>query len=251
MSVRQTSTLRPAFGLYTMLLVLVLVGCGTSTSVTSTSVPATSAVSTPGTPHPTEMVPATESLPPSTGEVPVTATAAGTATPSPTPDTSFIKLPPEPTRPSAVEIAPVRIEIPRIGVDAEIEHVGKTKDGKMAVPEQVHDVAWYRLGAVPGERGNAVISGHFDDYKGDPAVFWDLGKLNAGDTIIVTNNDGSQQRFRVREAAMYPFDRAPLRDIFGYTPDRQLNLITCDGAWNEATRNYSQRLVVYTYLISD
>ncbi len=53
----------------------------------------------------------------------------------------------------------------------------------MGVPDNGHDVAWFKLGARPGEEGNAVIAGHVDDQKG-PAIFYHLDKLTKGDEIF-------------------------------------------------------------------
>jgi sortase (surface protein transpeptidase) len=145
-------------------------------------------------------------------------------------------------------VSPIRLRIPAIGVDTAIESVGKTKIGSMDVPSNTKNVAWYNLGVLPGEPGNAVISGHLDDPKG-PAVFWKLGKLKVGDKVIVVDSDNMEHTFGVIALAAYPFDKAPLNQIFGFDLERDLNLITCTGRWNAKTRNYNQRLVVYTRLL--
>ena len=87
--------------------------------------------------------------------------------------------------------APQRLKIPAIGVDAIIEPVGKTPDGNMDVPRDAKNVAWYNLGPTPGALGYSVISGHLDDAKG-PTVFYKLGKLKAGDQVIVLDGNASR-----------------------------------------------------------
>lgn len=140
---------------------------------------------------------------------------------------------------------PVLIRIPKIGVNAEIEQVGLDAQGNMGVPKRVADTVWYKLGTRPGERGAAVIAGHLDTVTGAPSVFWDLKNLKQGDIIIVSDDKNKQYEFAVTEIKVYPFDKVPLKEIFGATDAKRLNLITCVGEWDKGSSNYSNRLVVY------
>lgn len=145
--------------------------------------------------------------------------------------------------------APVRLQIPSIELDALIEAVGQTASGQMGVPADVDNVAWYEPGTTPGEQGNAVISGHLDDPKG-PTVFWNLRKLKVNDQVIVVDAAGIKHTFAVIGKESYADDKAPLDQIFGFDLERDLNLITCDGVWNNKAHQYTQRLVVYTRLVT-
>jgi LPXTG-site transpeptidase (sortase) family protein len=142
---------------------------------------------------------------------------------------------------------PQRLAIPAIDIDTAIESVGLTPNGDMDVPKDSKQVAWFNPGPVPGSPGNSAISGHYDDKQG-PAVFYRLGKLRKGDKVIVTDANKVERVFTVMEVERYPYNKAPLARIFGMDFERDLNLITCAGAWNARTRNYSQRIVVYTRL---
>jgi len=188
-------------------------------------------------------------LPAPTDPPPSAPTSTFTPQPSPTPiPTATPTFTPSPTpRPGL----PVRLEIPAIGVDAYIEPVGLTKDLAMDVPSRVEDVAWYRLGYRPGERGHAVIAGHLDTVTGAPAVFWDLESLEPGDEIVVQGLDGVQRRFIVDFRTRYPYDDAPVQQIFGPANEPQLVLITCKGTWDRIDRNYSHRVVVYAKAVQD
>lgn len=146
-------------------------------------------------------------------------------------------------------IVPATIEIPAIDVSTSIEAVGLKENGEMAVTESFETTAWYQGGYKPGDPGNAVIGGHVDSRNG-PAVFYKLNKLSKGDEIIVKNKEGEERTFVVIEKKEYPWDDAPLKSIFGYSPASSLNLITCIGDFDRSTRNYSKRLVVYTELKS-
>ncbi|HAU07480.1 MAG: hypothetical protein UW46_C0006G0040 [Candidatus Yanofskybacteria bacterium GW2011_GWF1_44_227] len=141
---------------------------------------------------------------------------------------------------------PVRIKIVSIGVDAVIEQVAITDDGLMDVPKFPVNTGWYSLGPRPGESGSAVIDGHVDDERGDKAVFSDLHNLRPGDKIEVQDDRGLLVSFIVRESRRYDPD-ADSSEIFISNDERShLNLITCEGTWDEASKSYSQRLVVFT-----
>lgn len=141
---------------------------------------------------------------------------------------------------------PRKILIPKIGVNAAVESVGLDAQGRMDVPKLDENTAWYNLGYKAGENGSAVIAGHFDNKFGGPAVFYNLSDLEAGDEIIVIDNLGNEYTFVVSGKKLYGFDQLPLEQIFASSGKARLNLITCDGAFDRATKNYSQRLVVYS-----
>lgn len=145
---------------------------------------------------------------------------------------------------------PQNLSIPAINVSAFVEEVGEDAQGKMDVPKGVFNAGWYNLGFKPGENGNAVMAGHLDTATGAPAVFYSVGSLKKGDQVIVTAKDGKNLTFEVTEVKTYPFDKVPLKEIFGPSDKPKLNLITCVGVWDIGTRNYSERLVVYAELVS-
>ncbi|OXS64343.1 LPXTG-site transpeptidase (sortase) family protein [Bacillus sp. V-88] len=174
-------------------------------------------------------------------EEPVTQMASTTTSPSQFADTII--------KDERSGIVPATIEIPAIDVSTSIEAVGLKENGEMAVTESFETTAWYQGGYKPGEPGNAVIGGHVDSRNG-PAVFYKLNKLSKGDEIIVKNKEGEKRTFVVIDKKEYPWDDAPLKSIFGYSPASSLNLITCTGDFDHSARNYSKRLVVYTELKS-
>ncbi|MDQ6920051.1 MAG: class F sortase [Candidatus Dormibacteraeota bacterium] len=155
--------------------------------------------------------------------------------------------PPTAVRPASGPIEPARIEIPVLHIDARVENVGLTRDWAMDVPSNVWDAAWLGTGPRPGAIGNAVIDGHKDSVKG-PAVFMSLGKLRPSDRVLVTDASGAQLTFKVTEVASYDLASPPLERIFGPAPDRQLNLVTCDGLYDIRAHTYERRLVVFTKL---
>ena len=140
---------------------------------------------------------------------------------------------------------PIRLKIPEINVDAPLESVGLTAQGAAGVPEDPSDAAWLDAGPRPGEEGSAVIDGHFGWKDGIPAVFDDLSKLHTGDKLYVEDESGATTVFVVREIRTYGADE-DASSVFSSTDGRaHLNLITCEGVWNAAQQNYSDRLVVF------
>lgn len=144
---------------------------------------------------------------------------------------------------------PVRITIPALKIDTFVEQLGERADGSMATPTNPSNVAWYSYGAIPGENGNVVMAGHLDRADGSPAAFWNLAKLKAGDEVIVYDSIQTAYHYTVTDQQSYPYNKAPLDQIFGFDLVSRLNLITCRGNWDRNRQTYSQRLVVYTELV--
>lgn len=141
---------------------------------------------------------------------------------------------------------PVRIVIPSIGLDATIEKVALADDGSMDVPKQPFNTAWYELGPRPGEAGSAAIAGHVDWKNGAKAVFADLHKVKPGDRIELQDDNGEVISFVARESRRFDA-AADAIDVFTSNDGKaHLNLITCAGAWDKRTRQYAERLVVFT-----
>lgn len=141
-------------------------------------------------------------------------------------------------------LSPARIMISAIGVDAAVESVGKKPDGSMATPKNFTDVAWYSLGARPGEAGNAVFAGHVNNARGTAGVFERLSEISLGEQIVIADTQGRMLTYVVRAADLYPVDTAPVEIIFRTTGPSQVVLITCEGVWDKDTRSYAKRLII-------
>ncbi len=143
---------------------------------------------------------------------------------------------------------PVTISIPSLGISTAVETVGMDAQGRMGIPMNNIDTAWYKYGYRPGQKGSAVIDGHFDTPTGAPAVFYSIDRLQKGNRIIVTDTNNASYTFVVTDVVSYPFDQLPMQQIFASNDMARLNLITCDGTWNRQEHNYSNRAVVYSVL---
>ena len=152
--------------------------------------------------------------------------------------------------PSLPRSLPVSAEIPAIGVDSTLLHLGANADGSMQVPSLVtsaNDAAWYKYSETPGQLGTSIIEGHVDSYDG-PAVFYRLGALRPGDLIEVGLADGTTAIFRVTGVREYLKSNYPAKAIYGATNYAALRLITCGGAFDYATGHYLSSTVVFASL---
>jgi len=143
---------------------------------------------------------------------------------------------------------PVTISIPSLEVTADVEHVGKDSEGRMDVPKGVMNAAWYELGPLPGEYGNAVIAAHYDTPTGEPSTFYEINTLLPGDEIVVTDENGMEFVFNVTEVITYDNDNFPIKTVFGKNDKKMLNLITCAGIFDKEKKDYSDRTVVFSEL---
>lgn len=143
---------------------------------------------------------------------------------------------------------PVRLVIPKINVNTAVESVAHDAKGNMDVPKDVANVAWYNPGAKPGQKGKAVLAGHFDDPNGAPAVFYNLDNLEPGDSLEVFDENNKKYIFTVTAKESYPVDEFPIPTVFGESDVPMLNLITCEGTFNKSAATYSHRLVVFSEL---
>lgn len=146
--------------------------------------------------------------------------------------------------------APVQLKIENITVDAFVNPVGVNTAGDMDIQDVPEQLAWYRLGPKPGEEGSAVIAGHYGWKDGVASVFNDLNKLVAGDKISTYGADGQVKTFVVTRTATYAPDQ-DATDVFRSDDGKaHLNLVTCQGSWNNSLRTYSKRFIVFTDLVN-
>jgi len=167
--------------------------------------------------------------------------AAGVAAlPAPT---GPIVAPPQSAQPAPVA-SPVSLTIPLIGVKTQLITLGLAAGGAMQVPSSTSVAGWYTGSPRPGAVGSAIIVGHIDSETG-PGVFYRLPELHRGDSVYVKRADGSTAEFRVTSIQTYLKDHFPTQTVYGPTPDAELRLITCGGAFDAATHHYLNNIVVY------
>jgi len=142
---------------------------------------------------------------------------------------------------------PVAVQIPAIGLRAQIEALGLGPDGQVAVPSlsTPYLASWYDRGPAPGQAGAAVLLGHVDAATVGPAVFYRLGELVPGELIYVTRQDRRIAVFRVTSVRLYPQNDFPAARVYEYTGQPMLRLVTCGGQFDWATHLYLDRTIVF------
>lgn len=142
---------------------------------------------------------------------------------------------------------PERLKIPKIKVDAAINPMGITANGAMETPTQPQNVGWFKFGPRPGNIGSAVIDGHFGRWaNGEGSVFNDLNKLQKGDSLIVESEGGLSSTFSVHSIQVYDQKTDDSNVFVSSDGKSHLNLITCEGIWDDISRSYAKRLVVFS-----
>ncbi|MEU4545460.1 class F sortase [Nonomuraea dietziae] len=169
--------------------------------------------------------------------------------PPPTPDGSVAEGVGSRSRQSNVIMrrsVPERIQIPAIGVDAELTRLDLESDGRVEVPplDRPELAGWYADGVTPGERGPATIYGHVDTKEGT-AVFYRLGELKPGDEIRLHRSDGSAAVFAVDSVEVFAKRSFPTRRVYGPTEAPELRLITCGGEFDPDTDGYLANVVAF------
>ena len=160
---------------------------------------------------------------------------------------------PDPTPVPPLGHSDYTMTIERLGVVAPVKTFGLDENAIPEVPLNGQDVAWYDFSARPGTGSNAVFAGHVT-WNGR-AVFYELDKLEAGDTIRLTGPDGTEIVYRVTlKFSVDPDDPESLKVMYGTDRD-VVTLITCTGTFTDTNDpvfggEYSQRLVVRGELAS-
>ena len=161
--------------------------------------------------------------------------------------TGPIVAPPPPAAAAQVP-RPVSLTIPLIGVKTNLITLGLAAGGSMQVPSSTTVAGWYTGSPRPGAVGSSIIVGHVDgrvDSTEARGVFFRLNTLKVGDDVFVKRADGTTAEFRVTEVQTYLKDHFPTQTVYGPTPDAELRLITCGGAFDSVTRHYLSNIVVY------
>lgn len=160
---------------------------------------------------------------------------------SPIPDPGPEQRDPEPV--VAVPLAPpVRLLIPSLSIDAQVEALGVDSSGAMETPHNIWNVGWYRGGPSPGAQGDAVIDGHVG-LPGSPLVFSGLARLAIGADVIAVLADGTRSRFSVSGVRSWPATSHP-SGLFSSDGQPRLSLITCAGRYDAGSQAYADRLIV-------
>ncbi len=169
-----------------------------------------------------------------------TASPSGTVSDGPAPPAS-IGTPAASTR---VSFVPTRVELPGGGA-APVEPA-VTRDGELAVPENVQHVGWWDGSAHAGDPfGNTVIAGHLDSATEGLGFFVRLRGVAKGQTITLRGADGHHLAYEVTAIRTIKKDAlATGSAAFDQTGDPHLVLITCGGNYRRDAGGYDSNVVV-------
>ncbi|MHA6621197.1 sortase domain-containing protein [Pseudonocardia sp. DLS-67] len=175
--------------------------------------------------------------------------------------------PEEPAGPQAPPVPvvadPVSVSIPKLAAESELMRLGRDAEGALQVPPVEHpEVAGWFAGddldedgdeTKPGQRGSAVIAAHVDGLSpsgesGYPGLFAHLGTLVPGDAVLVEQQGGTTLRFVVESVESFSKAAFPGQRVYLADDGIRLNLVTCGGAFDEASGHYVDNIVAFTKL---
>jgi hypothetical protein len=146
---------------------------------------------------------------------------------------------------------PTKLTIKTIGVNAPFTPLSKDAKGVLQPPPETNKnlAGWYADGPTPGELGSAIVAGHVDTKTG-PAVFFLLSYLRKGDPVVINRADGTVATFKVDSVQTFSKGAFPDKQVYGDTPDAELRIITCGGAYDHKKKDYKSNVVVFAHLAS-
>lgn len=134
------------------------------------------------------------------------------------------------------------------GTTVAVRPVGTRRDGRLAVPADVHTAGWWRGGARVGDPFGAIlVAGHVDSRTQGLGPYAALLGARAGQEVEV-GTATLRQRFRIRSLRLVP--QAPLGErsaVHSPRGPRRLVLVTCAPPYDPARGGY-QHLAVVTAL---
>ena len=197
------------------------------------------------------------------GCAPDTAPAAppsSSSSSSPAPSRSPLASPTAPTDPPAVPdiptadaelaapavvVSPVRLVIPQLGIDMDIEAMGLDADGAMALPADAATAGWYRFGpGVHAPAGATVVAAHIDSWHDGIGPFSRLDDLARGGEIELAGSDGTSASYVVSEVRAVGKIDAPMAEVFDRGGEPRLTLVTCGGVFDSSTGHYVDNIIV-------
>ena len=154
--------------------------------------------------------------------------------------------------PTVSVAVPVRLVIPSLHIDANVDTLGITHSGHMAAPNNFSNVGWYKYSSIPGEIGNTIIDGHYESGTNarklpTPGVFQNLHMIQMGDDIQVLSANGTTHHYTVVSLTLMNKD-ASITPVMTSNGTSRLVLITCAGTWLPQQGTFSERLIVTAVL---
>lgn len=150
------------------------------------------------------------------------------------------------SRPVVLPPAPVRLRLPRLHLDAPVLPVSVGPDGLLGVPINPRLLGWWSGSARPGSAsGSVVIDGHVDSAALGLGALFRLRDARPGDEVVLENAVGKSTGYTVVARRSYAKTTLPVAQVFAAEVGPRLVLLTCGGAFDQATHHYADNIVVY------
>ena len=144
---------------------------------------------------------------------------------------------------TSIEVWPVWMYIPALGVDAQVQDTGNDYEAKsMAIVPSASILSWWRESAIPGNEGNAIFGGH-NRWKGEVGQLLKLDDLEVGDLMEIVYADDTILRFMLESVFVYPLATAPAHIIMDVGGEARVTVITCKDPFNPAIGTSDNRIV--------
>lgn len=146
--------------------------------------------------------------------------------------------------PAEERTQPVRLTVPAVGLEVELDAVAVAADGQMEIPDEADRAGWYQHGPAPGDdTGSVVIAAHVDTTTG-PGEFLTLTEVSEGDEVVVEMADGTSTAYRIVGGEQVAKTDLAVDELFRRDGEPVLRLVTCTGDWSPQTARYTDNLVV-------
>ncbi|GAA1703800.1 class F sortase [Propioniferax innocua] len=182
--------------------------------------------------------------------------SAGPVGPAPEPEREWSIAEPGPVEDPGVVLEPGTIEVPSLGIVADLEST-RVEKGEFLVPPPafvgVHrsgtaDDLDARLGPGPG---TILASGHVT-WNGELGSLYELHRIEPGTLIHTSDTSGRTETWQAVELRLVPFDEIPA-DVMDAAGTRRLVLVTCAGEVTEdesGVRRFAENLIVTALPVS-
>ena len=137
---------------------------------------------------------------------------------------------------------PVRVRIPVLKLDYEVQPTGADRYGTMEIYPALEVISWFNISSIPGNPGNAILGGH-NTWRGGRSRLFTLNDMRIGDEMEIFYADGSSLTFRLESVFIYALRSAPADLIMDCTGVARVTIITCKGPYNRVLGTSDNRIV--------
>lgn len=150
--------------------------------------------------------------------------------------------------------APRYLSLPSIGVErTRVYAAGIDSNNQLVTPDNIHDAMWYNKSMKPGAGYGAVLINAHNGGVTKDGVFAQLKNLKPGDSIELERGDNKKFVYKVVENQSMPLEEVNKTGMKMMMQSAEagtegLNLITCDGKWIPALKQYDRRIMLRAIL---